>query len=318
MPLICYVQKNFHGKSLGLIHQANGILAEYAGLNLNLTLRQLYYQFVARGVIENSFREYKKLQQLISDARLAGLIDWDSIVDRTRNLQSFPHWDSPADIIWQSSHSYREDKWATQKNHVEVWVEKDALIGVVERACELYQTPFFSCRGYTSQSEVWGAAQRLAELDKPATILHLGDHDPSGVDMSRDIQDRMELFNADNVKVKRVALTMAQIRKLNPPPNPAKITDSRAAGYIKQYGQQSWELDALDPKFMIDLIHTETRKLIEMNEWEKACAAEAEGKESLAELSRAYEVAARFVKSPGAIARFEEWEEDEQEQQEED
>jgi hypothetical protein len=308
MPFIEYVAKRFHAKSETLIAKANEILAEYAGLGLDLTLRQLYYQFVARDIIPNSFKEYKKLQSLINDARLAGRIDWDSIEDRTRNLQSWATQTSPDDALAETARHYRESKWDDQPNHVEVWVEKDALLGVVEKACRKFETPFFSCRGYTSQSEVWNSAQRLADLQKPAVILHLGDHDPSGVDMSRDIQDRMTLFEADNVTVARIALTMEQIKARRPPPNPAKLTDSRAKDYIKRFGPKSWELDALDPTYLIKLIEDATEGLLDREAWEKSCEKEKKGRDGLRVLSYNFEVASRFANNPRAISLFEHFE----------
>ena len=306
MPFICYVPKRFNPKSEKLIEKANAILDKYAGLGLDLTLRQLYYQFVARDVIPNSFKEYKKLQYLVNDARLAGLIDWNCIEDRTRNMQEWPFEDGPEEAIAKAARHYRENKWQDQPYHVEVWVEKDALLGVIEKACGKYETPFFSCRGYTSQSEVWNSAQRLAELEKPAVILHLGDHDPSGVDMSRDIQDRMELFEAHNVEVRRIALTMAQIKERKPPPNPAKITDSRAKDYIAKHGPKSWELDALDPKYLIALIHKETESLLDLDLWETAREKQEKARDGLRLLSQNFDLAAQFVANPEAMARFEE------------
>lgn len=305
MPFICYQSKRFHPKSEKLISTANDILDEYAALGLDLTLRQLYYQFVSRDVIPNTFKEYKKLQALVNDARLAGRIDWDCIEDRTRNMQSWPNQPDAETALAECARHYREDKWDNQPTHVEVWVEKDALLGVIEKACCKYQTPFFSCRGYTSQSEIWSSAQRLAALDKPAVILHLGDHDPSGVDMSRDIQDRMTLFEADNVTVERIALTMEQIKERRPPPNPAKITDSRAAGYIKKFGPKSWELDALDPTYLIKLIETETEMFLDKKLWKQACEKEQKARDGMNLLSDNFDVAARFVAIPAAIHSFE-------------
>lgn len=315
MPFICYVPKRFHPKTEALIAKANDILDEYALLGLDLTLRQIYYQFVARGIIENKFREYKKLQAIINDARLAGLIDWNRIEDRTRNLESFTSYEDGADAMARLANFYAENKWKDQPQHVEVWVEKDALLGVIEKACEKFATPFFSCRGYTSQSEVWNSARRLRKLEKPVTILHLGDHDPSGVDMSRDIQERMDLFEADNVEVKRIALTMAQIRLKNPPPNPVKPNDSRTGGYEKEFGSQSWELDALDPTFLIDLIHKETEKRIDPAIWAESLKKEKIESDKISTISESFEVAARFAALPEAVERFEDWEEYERNQE---
>lgn len=308
MPFIEYIPKKFQARSEKHIQIANDILKEYAGMGLDLTLRQLYYQFVSRDVIPNNFKEYKKLQSLINDARLAGRIDWDCIEDRTRNLESFPSDESPEDALEKCARYYSENKWEDQPYHVEVWVEKDALLGVIEKACAKYQTPFFSCRGYTSQSEVWNSAMRLEAFHKPAIILHLGDHDPSGVDMSRDIADRMQLFEADNVTVKRIALTMEQIKERKPPPNPAKITDSRAKEYIKKFGNKSWELDALDPTYLIKLIQESTEGYLDSKLWNAALKKEEIAKQSMQLLSHNFDIASRFVADEDAMRMFEDYE----------
>ena len=270
MPKICYVPKDFQDKTLYTIALAQVIIEEYRVQGFVLTLRQLYYQFVARDLIPNLQREYNKLGSVMNDARLAGLIDWNSIEDRTRNLQALPHWTSPSSIIRSAASSYRVDKWENQPWKVEVWIEKDALVGVLERICNSWDVPYFSCRGYTSQSEMWGAAQRLIRCSgngQETVILHLGDHDPSGLDMTRDIQERLRLFmryeGVQPVIVKRIALNMDQISQYNPPPNPAKLSDSRAGEYVSEYGYDSWELDALEPRVIEDLIQDAVGDLVD-------------------------------------------------------
>ena len=198
MSKICYVSKKFSKASQKVIDDSNSIIAEYQAKGFILTLRQLFYQHVSRGLLENTVKSYKNLGGVVNDARLAGLLDWNAIEDRTRNLVSPSTWKSPANIISASASCFRIDKWADQEWRPEVWIEKEALAGVFERACEDLQVPFFCCRGYTSQSEMWSAGQRLARwknrfLQTPI-ILHFGDHDPSGIDMSRDIEDRLRLF----------------------------------------------------------------------------------------------------------------------------
>lgn len=258
MPLIRYQEINLRPKALETIERANEIIAEFETQGFDLTLRQLFYQFVARGLIPNTQREYKNLGTVVNDGRLAGLIDWGSIVDRTRNVRALSHWDSPKDIVQACAQQFNHDLWDDQPNYCEVWIEKDALVGVIQGTCNTWDVPHFSCRGYTSQSEMWAAAQRIrrrtAEGEKPCIVFHLGDHDPSGVDMTRDVEDRLRLFEAD-VSVVRLALNFDQVRQYAPPPNPAKITDSRAAAYIRKHGRESWELDALDPRLIATLIN---------------------------------------------------------------
>lgn len=259
MPLICYQDKNFRSDKLALIDKINSVIEEYQRQGYSLTLRQCYYQLVARGIIENNERSYKNTGNLINDARLAGLIDWNAIEDRTRNLKRLSHWSNPQSIIESASEQYMKDTWQGQDYYVEVWVEKEALANVVGRISDELDVPYFCCRGYVSQSEMWSASQRFIaqqERGKTVVLIHLGDHDPSGIDMSRDIEERLLMFgvNDSDFIFKRIALNMEQIDLYNPPPNPAKITDSRCGAYIREYGDKSWELDALDPKVIHDLI----------------------------------------------------------------
>lgn len=297
MPEICYVPKDFSPGHLDIIDRANTICADYSAQGFDLTLRQLYYQFVARGLMANKQTEYKRLGSIINDARLAGLIDWNYIVDRTRNLRTLSHWDDPAEIIHGSASQYRTERWANQPYRVEVWIEKDALVGVIAGVCQRQDVDYFSCRGYTSQSELWGAARRLSRYeraDQETVIVHLGDHDPSGVDMTRDIQDRLELFKA-NTRVIRIALNMNQVRRYNPPPNPAKLTDSRAGGYIAEHGTSSWELDALDPATLARLIESEIAQWRDDDLWARDTAAMEEQRSLLTAVSTRWDEVAEFV-----------------------
>lgn len=284
MPKIAYIEKAFRPDSLDMIATCNRIIADYMAQGYDLTLRQLYYQLVARDIIENSDRSYKRLGDLINNARLAGLVDWYHITDRTRNLRSNSHWAVPGEIIKSAADSYALDKWVNQPFRVEVWVEKDALVGVVGRICSRLDVPYFSCRGYTSQSEMWSGARRIqrhADYGQTPVILHLGDHDPSGRDMSRDIADRMELFMG-GVTFNRLALNYNQIEQYNPPPNPAKITDSRASAYIAEFGRESWELDALEPSIISDLIEQAVIQFRDDDLWDAAVERETSERALLA------------------------------------
>lgn len=284
---ICYREINFRPASLQLIEKVNGIISEYQAMGYSLTLRQVYYQLVARDVIPNNERSYKNLGNLISDGRMAGLIDWDAIEDRTRKLRKNSHWDTPGDIIDSAAWSFAYDKWEDQDNYVEVWVEKDALVGIVGQICSDLDIPYFSCRGYVSQSEMWAAAQRLERMagQKEIHIIHLGDHDPSGKDMSRDICDRLENFGV-MVEFERIALNYDQIEEFNPPPNPTKLTDSRAAGYIEDYGYECWELDALRPEVIETLIRESVMAHCDLDLLEEAKEREEEAKRTLRAVAR--------------------------------
>lgn len=258
---------NFKSATLDVINQANEIIEEYQADGFDLTLRQLYYQFVSRDLIPNSQKSYSRLGDIISNARLNGDIDWRAIKDRTRQLKENLHFENPAEAIENISEWYKIDTRADQETYIECWVEKEALVGVVERACRRLDIPFFACRGYVSQTAMYEASKRFQEIQdqyKNVIILHLGDHDPSGIDMTRDIAERLNITFGIPVEIRRIALNMPQIEKYNPPPNPAKLTDSRVGGYLKKYGSQSWELDALDPKTITALIEKETNKFTDI------------------------------------------------------
>jgi len=281
---IKYTDFNFRESSLKVIEQANEIIADYQAQGFDLTLRQLYYRFVAADLIPNQQKAYKRLGSMVNDGRLAGIIDWNSIVDRLRKEERNSHWSSPADIIESCAEYYAINTRVGQKFYIEVWVEKDALSSVVQRACEPLDVTWFACRGYVSQSAMWRAARRIKRSHQKSVILHLGDHDPSGIDMTRDIKDRLDIFGCP-VDVVRIALNMDQVEEYGPPPNPAKVTDSRYADYQEQYGDDSWELDALEPQVLVDLIRDEIDARTDQAQRQALCDQQARERRQLRDIA---------------------------------
>lgn len=272
MPKICYVERRFSSESQRIVDRANAIIFEYERQGFDLTLRQLYYQFVSRDLLPNTPESYKRLGSIINDARLAGRVDWHRIEDRTRGVEAITSWSSPSSIIDACARQFKIDLWESQPYYPEVWIEKEALAGVFEGVCRELRLPYLSCRGYTSQSEMWRAAQRLEQASnrgKQPIIFHFGDHDPSGIDMSRDIQDRLWMFMG-GTDFHRLALNMDQVETYQPPPNPAKITDSRSNVYIARFGDESWELDALNPTILAGLVRTAVGSIIDQSAWDAA------------------------------------------------
>ena len=291
MPKIHYVTKRFRSETHARICEVNAIIEEYLAQGFKLTLRQIYYQMVARALISNTQRSYKQLGGVINDGRLAGLIDWDAIEDRTRAMQCNSHWDDPAEIVQSCARQFRLDTWSDQDAYCEIWVEKEALAGIVEGVCTELDVPYFSCRGYVSQSEMWGAAQRLLQKEeegKDTFIIHLGDHDPSGIDMTRDIEARLFMFGSD-VEVRRIALNWDQIDKYNPPPNPAKATDARFRAYQDRYGDESWELDSLEPRVLVQLIEDEVGVLCDDDRRQARIAEQKEARKQLRDVAKRWE-----------------------------
>jgi len=293
MPVIKYENKKMGAARLLQLAQAQDIIDEYRGLGYSLTLRQLYYQCVSRDMIPNTDKSYKALGNLISDGRMAGILDWDCISDRLRESRTVGFWNSPREILETCAEQFKQDLWADQHFRIEVWVEKDALAEVVTRAAHAWRCPVMVCRGYMSQSAMWEAGYRRFRRQLHAglkpVVIHLGDHDPSGMDMSRDIQDRLDLFSDGHVEIRRIALNMDQVEQYGPPPNPAKITDSRAADYIGRFGPESWELDALEPSTLDALIQDEIRQYVDHGLWDAALEVEAGHRARLAEIAEDYE-----------------------------
>lgn len=309
MAITQYETKRVSPERRQVMETANVICSEYAAQGLVLTVRQLYYQFVARGLVPNEQKEYDRLADAVKDARMLGIMDWDYIVDRTRNLTSWKTYKGPEEAVQELASKYHRDMWAPQHQRIEVWVEKDAAIGVIEGVCSVNSVPYFSCRGYTSISEIHEAAQRVRwhiEQGNQVTILHIGDHDPSGLDMSRDIEDRIRQFisrdwaglhmgagrwtrgqindsmrmhmahargDGEEVvvppwRVKRIALSIEQVEMYSPPPNPAKKSDARWQSYFDATGlDESWELDALEPRVLQDLVQDEINFLRDETKW---------------------------------------------------
>jgi hypothetical protein len=284
-----YREINFRTKARTLIGQANDILEEYDAQGFTMTLRQLFYQFVARDMIENAYKNYKLLGRTVSNGRIAGLIDWDHIEDRTRSLNTHSSWRSPESIIRTAATSYREDIWQGQKYRPEVWIEKAALIGVIEGVCNEFRVPYFACIGNNSQSEQRKAGERFSNHKARGLIpvvLHFADHDANGIDMSRDNRERLAVFAGADIEVRRLGLNMDQVRKYNLPPNFAKEKDNNIDKYVAEFGTvECWELDALSPPVIEGLIRDELNMMIDHDEWKDREAEEQENRDLLAKVS---------------------------------
>ena len=261
----------------------NGIIEEYAGQGYTLTLRQLYYQLVSRDIIPNSKKEYAKLSGLLVKGRMAGVVDWDAIEDRTRN-PFVPYWSHDVeDAINDTVRQFRFDRQRDQDVYIELWVEKDALSGVLKEITSKYHIKLMVNKGYSSCSAMHDAFERFKREEKEGKethILYLGDHDPSGLDMIRDVRERLEEFGVYPL-VKQIGLTMKQIKEFSPPPNPAKITDPRAKWYLAEYGDVSWEVDALNPKTLHQLVKDNVEGLINMRKFRALLKVEEKEKEKL-------------------------------------
>lgn len=300
-----YRAHRFNGKAKKTVEQANEIITEMAEQGYTLTLRQLYYQFVRRNCIPNNEKEYKRLGRLVTQARESGVMDWLAIEDRGRTSYNFPCEEDLANVVKGIKEELIYDLWARQDTYIEVWVEKQALESVIARPCSRLMVPYMACKGYLSASEAWRAGMRFQDAiarDKHPLLIHLADHDPSGLNMTEDNRDRVSMFAESlDVEVSRIALNMDQVDQYKPPPNPAKESDSRSVGYVKRFGKHSWELDALEPGVIDALIEDKIRDYIDTDAWEAVLKEQAKARKPLAALSNNWDKVEEFLKKEKLI-----------------
>jgi hypothetical protein len=295
-----------HRATLAVIAKANEIIAEYEEQGFRLTLRQLFYQFVSRTWLVNDRDSYDRLGRIVAKARNAGLIDWNAIEDRTRKIVNYSFWDNPGELVSAYAHHYREDLWAAQPYRPFVIIEKDALLGVIEDVCKELRVPYGAARGDASITFEYELAKRFSRFIDQGYIplvLHLADHDPKGLDMTRVIRTSLKLYAREPIEVRRIALTLEQVEQYEPPPNEIKDGDTLSPGYLEEFGEECWELDALSPTVIADLIREEVEDLIETEAWEEAQAAEERNRKVLQKAGERWEKVEQLLARPRITPR---------------
>lgn len=284
---IQYRNNKWNAEQQSILYRALEVITKYRKMSMNITLRQLYYQMVTLNVFANTEKNYKKFGKLISKARYNGLIDWDVIEDHARSPDLRSEFRDLTHFFNRVIPIYRLPRWSDQEYYLELLSEKDAMTNIIQPIAREWHINYCFNRGYSSSTVMFDLAMRIGEAlekGKKAVILYLGDHDPSGLDMVRDVEDRVTeficegrgtsddepLFNIDKLHLIRkdlltidhIALTDEQIEQYHPPPNPAKFKDPRAKDYISKYGRVSWEVDALPPEALINLVNAKIQDYI--------------------------------------------------------
>jgi len=284
----------------------------YMKKKIKLSNRQLYYRLVGKDLIPNFIEIYKRVCKFLTDCRYGGYIDWDAIEDRGRVPKRKSQWNTVQDLIDSAVNSYRLPRWKDQEYYVELYCEKEAMDSVLRPITDKYHIYFGYNKGYCSASTIYDIAKRVKtqiEKGKKVKVLYLGDHDPSGLDMIRDVEQRIKefliiwlddyfwktecenkesdwyktyehghdgwrnYFEQDYINEKfeviHVALTTDQIKQYNPPPNPAKFTDPRANDYVSMHGKISWELDSIEPEILMQLTEDAILKYLDIDKYNK-------------------------------------------------
>lgn len=304
-----FTHRIFKKKSEQLLGKILAITEQYMEAGYRLSLRQLFYLLTGTGVIQKTEQTYTNLGNLVSQGRLAGVIDWDAICDRNRSTSIAPHCEDIKEIIQSAKYGYAVDMWARQSNYVEVFCEKQSLEGVLEPVCSELDIPFSSNKGYSSSSAYYDASKRYLRAaldDKQLHVLYFGDHDPSGIDMTRDIDDRLNLFLSTPLEntifseeelasidprpheVHRLALNMDQVNSMHLQSAPGKIKDSRFEAYKARFGSHVGELAAIEPRVLAKLVRDAVEGLIDRKRWDEDKAREEKAREELQRFADTY------------------------------
>jgi hypothetical protein len=219
------------------------------------TVRQVFYQATVRGIVEKTEAGYAKVQRMLADLRLDGALPWDWIADNTRWQRKPTTWDSLRDALEATAQTYRRSLWTSADAYVEIWLEKDALAGVLYPVTERWDVPLMVTRGYSSLTFLNGAASYIAELGKPAFLYHFGDFDPSGQDAAAKVESTLrEMAPEAEIHFTQTAVCPWQIDYWKLPTRPTKATDSRTKRWS---GGESVELDAIDANELRSLCNLE-------------------------------------------------------------
>lgn len=235
------------------------------------TCRQVFYQAATAKLVEKTEPAYKMVCRHLADMRLVGSLPFGWIADSTRWMRKPDSFSGLEDAIESTARFYRRDVLREQPVYLEVWCEKDALAGVIYDVTSVYDIPLMVCKGYASLTYLYAAAEAIAAQRKPAHLFYFGDFDPSGVDISRNVERRLREFAPGaEIHFERVAVNEEQIDEWNLPTRPTKTKDTRSGNF----GARSVELDAIPPKQLRELVRAKIEQYISPRQLEVLKVAE--------------------------------------------
>lgn len=249
-----------------------------------MTVRQVFYQLVSLGVIDKTEKEYKNtVCRLVKDMRLEYSIPFGWIADNTRWMRKPRTYSGLREVLEAAIETYRRSIWQDANCYIEIWLEKDALAGVLYQITAEWDVPLMVTRGYPSITYLYEAAEAIRERGKPTYLYYFGDRDPSGVDIPRNVEDRIREFAPDiPIHFECVAVTEEQIQTLNLPTRPTKSSDSRA----KNFEGESVEVDAIPPRQLRQLVRNCIEAHVDLAEFERIKRVEEQERLTLATLAR--------------------------------
>jgi len=226
----------------------SNILSTFTEIKRVMTVRQVYYRLVIRGIVDKTDGGYDKVQVQLKNMRQEGLVPYSLVSDPSRSWYQLDSHNSLENAVTGWLHNYRLDIWKDLDCHVEIWLEKEALSGIFREVTYEFDVPLFVAKGFTSESFAYTAAEHIKQIGKPTFIYIFSDHDPSGHDLSDTIIKKIRSFGVDP-HFERAALTEEQVREYNLPTRYTKEST-----HSRSFNGESTELDALHPDILLSLI----------------------------------------------------------------
>jgi hypothetical protein len=270
-------------KSLALIDACVDILQAIQPA----TVRAVCYQLFIRKLLASMAKTCTNgVSTQLVYARQQGIVPWAWIVDETRHAERPGTWANPETLLVAAVRQYRRDRWQHQAHRVEVWSEKGTVRGTLAPLLEAYGVTFQVAHGHTSWTKSHDAADDYRRDSRPMTILYVGDCDPSGMHMSEvDLRNRFT-WEQVPVQVRRLTILADDARRLGLPSFPAsdKKTDTRFKWFVREYGDTCWELDAMNPNDLREMVRVAIEEYIDWDAWQRCERVEAAERRSLTEI----------------------------------
>ena len=249
-----------------------------------MTVRQVFYRMSSMGVVDKTEAGYRRVQRALVAMRREGAVPYGWIADNSRQVHAVSTWDSVSAILRAAAQGYARDLWKTQLERVHLWIEKDALAGVIRKVTDNYRVPLYVARGYSSLSYLHDAAGDIRAAGRPVVIYHLSDFDASGKDAARAIRESLrDDFDLSEFTFHELAVTAEQVEEWDLQTRPAKESDPRS----KNWGSVAVELDAISPDTLRGLVAEAIERHIDWSGWDACVDREAKESAELRQLIEA-------------------------------
>lgn len=361
MARVRYIKKEFRDEKAALVPHIQRVFDEYAAQGYLLNARGIAYRLEGQGIIRKTEDSFQQVETVVKEGRLMGLFDWDGLpVDSARALREYAMWKDPAHRLRSAANNHLTDKWNRQQNRVEVWTEKEGLLGIIQGACENEDVPYRALTGYDaiaalrqgahrslnrnwlgrvllryqdtygngmisatsilkylrmeeedltddekvrklwSRLKTWEAEEKDKELPtQHLVVLYIGDHDPSGCNITDKVREELALYGAWDFTVERIAITCEETCQSDDPElhsAPAKVTDARHRGYVIEHGsEEAWEVESLEPSVLSQRVTDAIDQWRDPDAWEEAVDDEEAQRALLTRCAIRWEDVAAFL-----------------------